>query len=116
MHDFSKDYEKYKIELINADITCNENYKNNLDNHIENYKKLRSFCGIGKSKISTVAIQLLSDKGDRQLFPQGQPSGYNYVTQLYQADGTFPDGGSAPKTDNSITRHSQITTGVTFSA
>lgn len=28
IYDFSKDYEKYKIELSNADITCNANYKN----------------------------------------------------------------------------------------
>ncbi|SBT57293.1 PIR Superfamily Protein [Plasmodium ovale wallikeri] len=50
MHDFSKDYDKYKMKLINTDITCNANYKNYLDNHIENYKKLHSFCGVEKNE------------------------------------------------------------------
>ncbi|SBT52388.1 PIR Superfamily Protein [Plasmodium ovale wallikeri] len=61
-------------------------------------------------------IQLLSNKDDRQLFPQAQPSGHKYVTQLYQGGGTLCEGGSAPQTDKSITGHSQIITGVTFSA
>ncbi|SBT57337.1 PIR Superfamily Protein [Plasmodium ovale wallikeri] len=96
MHDFSKDYEKYKIELINADITCSASYKNYLDNHIDNYKKLHSFCGVGIN--------------------QDTHASDNYVTKLYQANGTFPEVGSTPKTDNSITKHSQIITGVTFSS
>ncbi|SBT57808.1 PIR Superfamily Protein [Plasmodium ovale wallikeri] len=143
MHDFSKDYEKYKIELINADITCNANYKNYFDNNIENYKKLHSFCGVEKNQdthgivfrtlfpeknhriLPTLSCnheetsrrkQLLSDKDDRQLFPQAQASGHEPVTQLDQAYGTFPEAGSAPQSDESITRHFQTIMDVTFSA
>ncbi|SBT01422.1 PIR Superfamily Protein [Plasmodium ovale curtisi] len=134
-----ENYEKYKIELINADIICNVNYKNYLDNNIENYKKLHSFCGVEKNQdthgivfrtlfpeknhriLPTLSciqegtsrrIQLLSDKDYRQLFPQEQASGHEPVTQLDQADGTFPEGESAPQSDESITRHSQIITGL----
>ncbi|SBS94192.1 hypothetical protein POVCU2_0086500 [Plasmodium ovale curtisi] len=60
--------------------------------------------------------QLLSDKDDRQLFPQEQASGHVPVTQLDQSYGTFLEGESAPQSDKSITRHSQIITDVTFSA
>ncbi|SBS90476.1 PIR Superfamily Protein [Plasmodium ovale curtisi] len=135
-------YEKYKIEPINADITCNANYKNYLDNNIENYKNLHSFCGVVKNQdthgivfrtlfpeknhriLPTLScieertsrrIQLLSEKCDRQLFPQEQASGHEPVTQLDQAYGTFPEERSAPQSDESITRHSQIITGDTFS-
>ncbi|SBT84231.1 PIR protein [Plasmodium ovale] len=138
MHDFSKDYEKYKIEIINADITCNANYKNYLDNNIENYKKLHSFCGVEKNQdtqgivfrtlfpeknhriLPTLSciqegtsriIQLLSEKCDRQLFPQEHASGHEPVAQLNQTSATFLEGESAPKSDESITRHSQIITG-----
>ncbi|SBT56799.1 PIR Superfamily Protein [Plasmodium ovale wallikeri] len=61
-------------------------------------------------------IQLLSNKDDRQLFPQAQPSGHDYVTQLDQSDGTFPEGKSASQNDESVTRYSQIITDITFSA
>ncbi|SBT56727.1 hypothetical protein POVWA1_078090 [Plasmodium ovale wallikeri] len=57
-------------------------------------------------------IQLLSEKYDRQLFPQAQASGHESVTKLVQADGTFCEGGSATQTDKSITRLSQIIAGV----
>ncbi|SBS94744.1 PIR Superfamily Protein [Plasmodium ovale curtisi] len=140
MHDFSKDYEKYKIELINSDITCNANYKNYLDNNIENYKKLHSFCGVEKNQdthgivfrtlfpeknhriLPTLSciqertscrIQLLSEKCDRQLFQQEQASGHELVAQLNQASATFLEGESAPQSDESITRHSQIIAGDT---
>ncbi|SBS92399.1 hypothetical protein POVCU2_0074020 [Plasmodium ovale curtisi] len=57
-------------------------------------------------------IQLLSDKDDRQLFPQAQASGHEHVTQSDQAGGTFPEEQSTPQFDESITRHSQIITGL----
>ncbi|SBS94296.1 PIR Superfamily Protein [Plasmodium ovale curtisi] len=134
------DYEKYKIELINADITCNANYKNYLHNNIENYKKLHSFCSVEKNQdthgivfrtlfpeknhriLPTLSciqegtsrrIQLLSEKCDQKLFPQEQPSGHELVAQLDQASATFLEGESAPQSDESITRHSQIITGDT---
>ncbi|SBT55276.1 PIR Superfamily Protein [Plasmodium ovale wallikeri] len=50
MHDFSKDYEKYKIDLANPNTACNANYKNYLDNYIENYKSVYSYCKIEQKK------------------------------------------------------------------
>ncbi|SBS99933.1 hypothetical protein POVCU1_056220, partial [Plasmodium ovale curtisi] len=58
-------------------------------------------------------IQVLSDKCNRQLFPQEQASGHEPGTQLDQASATFLEGKSAPQSDESITRHSQIITGDT---
>ncbi|SBS91000.1 hypothetical protein POVCU2_0064830 [Plasmodium ovale curtisi] len=60
-------------------------------------------------------IQLLSEKCDRKLFPQEQASGHEPVAQLNQASATFLEGESAPQSNESITRHSQIIAGVTFS-
>ncbi|SBS95554.1 PIR Superfamily Protein [Plasmodium ovale curtisi] len=41
MHDFSADYGNYKIDLANPNAPCNANYKNYLDNYVENYKKIK---------------------------------------------------------------------------
>ncbi|SBS94437.1 PIR Superfamily Protein [Plasmodium ovale curtisi] len=68
VHDFSKDYEKYKIKIINADIICN------------NYKILPILSCIQEG--TSRKIQLLSDKADRQRFLQEQASGHEPVTQL----------------------------------
>ncbi|SBS99873.1 PIR Superfamily Protein [Plasmodium ovale curtisi] len=142
LHDFSSDCGNYKIDLANPNVPCNANYKNYLDNNIENYKKLQNFCGVEKNQdthgtvfrtlfpeknhriLPTLSciqektsrrIQLLSDKCDRQLFPQEQASGHEPVAQLDQASGTFLERESVPQSDKSITRHSQIITDVTFS-
>ncbi|SBS94139.1 PIR Superfamily Protein [Plasmodium ovale curtisi] len=91
MHDFSSDYRNYKIHLANSNATCNANYKNDLYNYVDNYKKFYIYCQIEQKKdkhceefhkffgdkkygeLSTLScviegtsrrIELLSDKGD----------------------------------------------------
>ncbi|SBT56733.1 PIR Superfamily Protein [Plasmodium ovale wallikeri] len=46
MHDFSSDYENYKIDIANPNVACKENYKNYLYNYVENYKKFYNYCEI----------------------------------------------------------------------
>ncbi|SBS93974.1 PIR Superfamily Protein [Plasmodium ovale curtisi] len=44
MHDFSSDFGNYKIDLANSNAACYANYKNYLDNYVENYKKNLADC------------------------------------------------------------------------
>ncbi|SBT55254.1 PIR Superfamily Protein [Plasmodium ovale wallikeri] len=50
MHDFSSDYGNYEIDLDNSNAACNANYENNLDNYVENYKRVYSYCKIEQKK------------------------------------------------------------------
>ncbi|SBT72571.1 hypothetical protein, conserved [Plasmodium ovale] len=50
MHNFSSDYGNYKMYLANTNAPCNANYKNYLDNYVENYKSVYSYCKIEQKK------------------------------------------------------------------
>ncbi|SBT54257.1 PIR Superfamily Protein [Plasmodium ovale wallikeri] len=50
MHDFSSDYESYKMDLAHPNVSCNANYKNYLDNYVEKYKSVYSNCKIEQKK------------------------------------------------------------------
>ncbi|SBT55552.1 PIR Superfamily Protein [Plasmodium ovale wallikeri] len=141
MHDYSADYGNYKIYLPN--VACNVNYKNNLDNYVDNYKRVCSYCEIelktdkhceefhkffGDKKYGELSIlscvlegtsrriKLLSDNGDKQSLSPAQQSANDTATHLDLADYTFPVIRNPPQTEESITRHFQNISGVTFSA
>ncbi|SBT83083.1 PIR protein [Plasmodium ovale] len=115
MHDFSSDCGNHKIDLANPNAPCNANYKNYLYNYVDNYKKFYSYCEIVQ-KTDKHCEEFHKFFGDKKHGELSILSLKDTITQLDLADCTFPEGRSPPQSDKSITRHSQIIAGVTFSA